>query len=203
MSAAQDGDGVDASADWADEHRFEVIIGIPVVHNAVSSCAAHARVPMSAEEFLARAGVVFPALGKAIHRGAVARGRGRALKRGWRTGKSQAAEIRAPIGRVIASVLCSMAFHGQVVQSVEQREDGCTLIAEIPSDRKTFGGVLQVRIDRGANHSTTLDAKAEIPGQLYDWGKSKQTLADLFADVLALPSSRTLGPGIAAAPPAP
>ncbi|MDT0467234.1 hypothetical protein [Streptomyces gibsoniae] len=84
-----------------------------------------------------------------------------------------------------------------------QGEDGCTLIAEIPSDYKTFGGVLQVRIDRSANRGTTLHATAEIPGQLYDYGKSKQTLADLFADVLALPGSRTLGTGITAVPPAP
>lgn len=203
MPAVHDGDGVDASADWADEHRFEVIIGIPVVRNAVNTCAAHARVPMSAEEFLARAAVVSPGLDRAMRRGAVARGRRWALKRGWRTGNSQEAEIPAPVGRVIASVLCSMSFHGQVVQFVEQGEDGCTLIAAIPSDYKTFGGVLQVRIDRSATRGTTLHAAAEIPGQLYDYGKSKQTLADLFADVLALPGSKTLGTGITAAPPAP
>lgn len=203
MSAVHDGDGVDASPDWADEYRFEVIIGIPVVRKAVSSCAAHARIPMSAEEFLAKAAVAFPALGGAMHRGAATRGRTWALKRGWRTGTSRVAEIPAPVGRTIASVLCSMAFHGQVVRSVEQWEDGCTLIAEIPSDRKTFGGVLHVHIDRSAHRSTTLHAGAEIPGQLYDWGKSKQTLADLFADVLALPNSKTLGTGIAATPPAP
>lgn len=94
-----------------------------------------------------------------------------------------------------------MAFHSQAVRSVEQREDGCTLTAEIPSDRKTFGGVLQVDVDRGANRSTTMHAEARIPGQLYDWGKSKQTLTDLFADVLALPNSKVRAIGITAAPP--
>ncbi|MGW1809818.1 hypothetical protein [Streptomyces sp. NPDC002078] len=184
MSAEQDGNGADAAADWADEHRFEVIIGVPVVRQAISSCAAHAQVPMSAEEFLARAAVVFPALGRAIRSGSAARGRARALKRGWRTGRSQETGIPAPIGRVIASVLCSMAYHGQAVHSVEQREGGCT------------PGVLQVDIDGGDDRTTTVHAKAEIPGQLYDWGKSRQTLAALFADILALPGSRTLGTGI-------
>jgi hypothetical protein len=196
MSAERDGNGADAAADWADEHRFEVIIAVPVVREAISGCAAHARVPMSAEEFLARAAVVLPALGRAIRSGSAARGRARALKRGWRTGRSQETGIPAPIGRVIASVLCSMAYHGQAVHCVEQREGGCTLTAEIPSDRKTFGGVLQVDIDGGDDRTTTVHAKAEIPGQLYDWGKSRQTLAALFADILALPGSRTLGTGI-------
>lgn len=203
MSAGGDGDGAEAGDGWADDHRFEVIIGVPVVRDALGSCAAQARVPMSAEEFLQRAAVVFPSFGRAMDRGAVARGRDFALKRGWRTGASREAGISAPVGQVIASVLCSMAFHGQVVHAVEQRADGCTLIAEIPTDRKTFGGVLRVRIDRGADRTTALQANAEIPGQLYDWGKSKQTVADLFADVLAFPNGRTLGSGIPAARPAP
>lgn len=202
MSAARE-NGADAGADWADDHRFEVITSVPVVRDAVSACAAHARVPLSVEEFLQRAAVVFPALGRALDRGAAARGRQFALKRGWRTGRSREAETSAPVGRVIASVLCSMALHGQVVHSVEQGADGCTLIAEIPADRKTFGGVLHVRIARGAARGSVLQAQAEIPGQLYDWGKSKQTIADLFAGVLALPGARTPGTVLPAAPPAP
>jgi hypothetical protein len=202
MSSAQDGNGVDAGADWSGDHRFEVVIGIPVVRAAISGCAARAGVPMSAEEFLARAAAVVPAFGRAMNRGAIG-GRALALSRGWGTGTSRDAEIPAPIGRVIACVLCSMAFHAQAVQAVEQREDGCTLTAGIPSDRKTFGGVLRVSVDRGDGGTTTVRAQAQIPGQLYDWGKSKQTLAALFADLLALPSSGTRGIGIAATPTAP
>jgi hypothetical protein len=129
----------------------------------------------------------------------VARGRAFALKRGWHASKSREDQIPAPIGLVIATVLCSMAYHGQSVRSVEQRDNGCTLIAEIPSDFKTFGGVLQVSIERGDNRCTTVAATAKIPGQLYDWGKSKQTIAALFADILALPESNLAAAGVPAA----
>jgi hypothetical protein len=196
MSARQDEQGTGAGADWSHEHRFEVLVGVPEVKAAIERCAAQARVPMSAEEFLAKATMVLPN-GAAIRRGG-ARGRALALRWGLRTGKSQETEINAPVGRVIACVLCSMVYHAQVVRSVEQREDGCTLIAEIPSDVKTYGGVLQVSIGRGRPGSTTVHATAQIPGQLYDWGKSKQTLEALFADVLAMPGAKTLGIGIGA-----
>jgi hypothetical protein len=200
MSAEHDGYGADAGGGWYAEHRFEVITGVPAVSRAIGSCAAHAPARMSAEEFLAKAAVVLPHA--AIRRGG-ARGHGLALRWGWRTDKSREAEIPAPVGRVIASVLCSLAYHGQAVHSVEQREDGCTLTAEIPSDFKTFGGVLAVNVRRGSSGSTTVQATAQIPGQLFDWGKSKQTLAALFADVLALPGAKTLGIGIEATPAAP
>lgn len=178
------------------EHRFEVIVGTPEVVAAIRRCTVQARVSMSAEEFLARAAAVIPHLDTAIRDGAAQRGRALALRRGWRVEKSQEVEIPAPIGRVIARVLCSLAYHGQVVHSVDQREDGCTLTAEIPSDPETFGGVLRVSIGRGQPGSTVVRAKAHIPGQLYDWGKSKQTLAALFNDVLALPGAKTLEIGI-------
>jgi hypothetical protein len=201
MPAENDGYRADAADDWYGEHRFAVITNIPAVSRAIGSCAAHAPARMSAEEFLARAAVVFPR-GPAMRRGA-ARGHGLALRLGWRTVKSREAELPAPVGRVIASVLCSLAYHGQTVDSVEQREDGCTLTAEIPSDFKTFGGVLEVNVRRGSGGSTTMHATAQIPGQLFDWGKSKQTLAALFADVLALPGAKTLGIGIETTPAAP
>lgn len=201
MSAGHDGHVADAGGDWYAEHRFEVITSVPAVSSAIGSCAAHAPTRMSAEEFLARAAVVLPH-GTAIRRGS-ARGRALALRWGLRTDKSRETEIPAPVGQVIASVLCSLAYHGQAVHSVEQREDGCTLTAEIPSDLKTFGGVLQVSVSRGSSGSTTVHATAQIPGQLYDWGKSKQTLAALFADVLALPGAKTLGIGIGITPAAP
>jgi hypothetical protein len=40
--------------------------------------------------------------------------------------------------------------------------------------------------------------RAIIPGQLYDLGKSKQTIADLFADLFSLPESATIALGVPA-----
>ena len=53
-------------------------------------------------------------------------------------------------------------------------------------------------IERIDDRRSTVQATADIPGQLYDWGKSRQTLAALFADVLALPESEMAATGVAA-----
>ena len=188
MSDQQDG-AADAAGttdlpgtDWSDDHRFAVVVGIPAVQQAVAQRMAQARLPMSADEFLYRAAMVLPGMGNAMQRGSE---RGQALGRsmGARTGKSRDGESPAPIGHAIADTLCSLAAHGQAVQSVEQGEDGCVLVAAIPSDRKTFGGMLRVSLTRTPDGRTAVHAQAEIPGQLIDWGKSKQTLADLFTDL--------------------
>ncbi|HEV2637952.1 MAG TPA: hypothetical protein VGX23_22570 [Actinocrinis sp.] len=196
MAGAQDG-GVGGAVHWTDDHRFEVVVAVPVVQQAVNACAAQARLPMSAQQFLAVAAaqVPIPAVRLALHVGAAERGHAMGLKLGFRTGKSRGDLVPAPIGLVTAVALCSLAYHGQVVRSVEQSENGCTLIGEIPSDAKTFGGVLRVQVARSDARQTFVHAAAEIPGQLYDWGKSKKSVADLFAAVLALPGAASAGSG--------
>lgn len=112
------------------------------------------------------------------------------MRHGYRTGKSQAAEFTAPIGHVIAAVLCSLARNSQAVTKAEQLEDGCILTAGISSDWKTYGGNLTVDVRR-IPQGTAVEATATIPGQLYDWGKSKKVLATLVADVPAfLPATQ-------------
>ena len=188
MADVQDGNGSPAAADWSDEHRFAVVAAVPVVRDAVRVRAERAKLPMSAEEFLAKSAMVVPGLGRAMDRGAVARGRRLGFRCGVGVDKSTDRELADPIGRVIADVLCSLAAHGQVVVSVEQHDNGCTLKADIPSDHKTFGGDLRVSIERNGSGGTSVHAEAEIPGQLIDWGKSKQTLADLMAEIGAPPA---------------
>ncbi len=173
------------SDDWSQEHRMDSLLARPEVQSMVTACSQNARTSISAEQFLARAGAAMPRhLEKAMMRGA-ARGRRLGLRWGMKTGKTQTAEFAAPIGHVSAAVLCSLARNSQPVTSVEQLDDGSVLVAEIPSDPKTFGGVLTIEIRR-CETGTSVTGTATIPGQLYDWGKSKQTLATLIADVPAL-----------------
>lgn len=153
----------------------------------LDACAQNARQGMSGEEFLLRFAnslTVVPGAKTAFLSG-VARGRERGLQRGYQTGKSQSAEFAAPVGHVIAAVLCSLARNSQAVTATEQLEDGCRITADIPSDRRTFGGILTVAIGPGPQ-GTAVEAGATIPGQVYDWGKSKKVLATLVADVPAL-----------------
>jgi hypothetical protein len=174
---------------WADEYRLEILLARPEVQSMVSACAQNARVGMSGEEFLVQFAntmqllTPMPGARSAFLRGA-AHGRERSLRRGYQTGKSQSAEFTAPIGHVITAVLCSLARNSQAVTGTEQLEDGCVLTADIPSDRKTFGGILTVEIGPTPD-GTAVEGTAMIPGQLYDWGKSKKVLATLIADVPA------------------
>jgi hypothetical protein len=156
----------------------------------VSACAQNAHANMSGEEFLRRFANTVPLLmpipgARSAFLNAAARGRERGLRRGLQTGKSQSAEFAAPVGHVIAAVLCSLARHSQAVTGTKQLADGCVLTADIPSDRKTFGGILTIEIGPTPN-GTAVEASATIPGQTYDWGKSKKVLATLIADVPAL-----------------
>jgi hypothetical protein len=137
---------------------------------------------MSAEVWLENASRYFPpGLRSAVLGGAV-RGPRLWVKLGLRTGKTGEAQEQSPVGRVIVAVLCSLAGNSQGVQHVEQDDDGCIITAAIPSDRRTFGGVLRVGI-AGSATNTTINAEAEIPGQIYDWGTSKKALSTLFSDV--------------------
>lgn len=171
---------------WEDEYRLDVLLARPEVQSMVSTCAHNARARMSGEEFLllfASAASVVPGARSGFLRG-VARGRDEGLRRGYRTGKTQAAVFTAPIGHVIAAVLCSLARDSQAVTRTEQLEDGCILTAGIPSDVKTFGGTLTIEVGRIPT-GTAVEGAATIPGQLYDWGKSKKVLSTLIAEVPA------------------
>ncbi|GAA2025495.1 hypothetical protein GCM10009839_24530 [Catenulispora yoronensis] len=173
------------SGDWSTEHRPEVLFARPEVQAMVAACVQNARSSMSAEEFLARAASIMPRpYGKAMLRGAD-RGRRAGLRLGLKTEKTQSAEFTAPIGHVSAAILCSLARNSQPVTAFEQREDGAALTAEIPSDRKTFGGTLTIEIRRDGT-GTGVAGTAVIAGQIYDWGVCKKTLATLFADIPAL-----------------
>ena len=173
--------------DWASEYRLEVLLARPEVQSMVNACVQNARADMSAEEFLLRFAStvrVIPGASSTFLQGA-ARGREHWLSRGLQTGKSRSAVFAAPIGHVITAVLCSLARNSQEVTGTEQLEDGCVITADIPSDRKTFGGILTVEIGPTPN-GTALEGSATIPGQVYDWGKSKKVLATLIADVPTL-----------------
>lgn len=171
---------------WSATVDVTALLTQPAVRSALEACSVNATTGVSAEEFTARVAAALPF--KHMERGylrAVERGRSQALKRGYKTGKTTTERLALPPGTVIAAVLCSLARNSQPVTAVEQYDNGAVLTAEIPSDARTFGGTLRVEIRTDAD-MTVVDASAHIPGQLYDWGKSKKTLATLIADIPAL-----------------
>jgi hypothetical protein len=90
-------------------------------------------------------------------------------------------------GTVIVRAICSFARNGQILQRVQQFEDGCLLEATIPSDMWSLEGALYVSV-RKAGAGTCVEGTSKIQGQLFDWGKSRRCLETLFADLKATPA---------------
>lgn len=171
--------------DWSREIVYKTLIRIPEVRDIVSRHDAMAKKRLSGEEFLAFSDKIIP-LGVSLEKlGAVAQPIYAQL--GVKTGKEYSETLSSPPGTVIASVLCSLARHGQVLQQVRQFEDGCLLEATLPSDMWSFEGVLYISV-RKTETGTRVDGATKIEGQLFDWGKSKRCLETLFADIKATPA---------------
>ena len=176
----RDEDFVTETTDWEHDWRYQNIVRVEAVRAVIANHAAHAPKGISGEAVLALydkimqspvpleslAGIVQP------------------LYESWgiRTGKERTELIETPIGRAIARTLCSLAKHGQTFDSAEQRDSGCVLTAELPSSACALKGKLTVCLLR-RKAGTQVAATTYIPGQMYDWGKSRRCLEHLFHDL--------------------
>ena len=180
----------DTAVDWEQAVRYEQIIRVDEVRAAISRNASSAPKGLSGEALLAlydqfaTSPVPLESLAAIVQ----------PLYDSWgiHTGKECKAIIEVPIGRAIARSLCSLAKHGQTLQNADQYESGCVLSAELPSSVCSFKGALLITLTkRGA--CTQLEAMTNIPGQMYDWGKSQRCLDALLHDLktdMGLPSAR-------------
>ncbi len=171
---------VEAEIAWEDDVRYEAVVRQPGVRTLVDRHAASAKAGLSAENFLALCDAVMP-LPVSLEKLATA-----AMpiyeRLGYAVKKQRAEPVAAPVGRVMLRLLCSLARHGRKLRSVKQSEDGCQFEAELPSNLLTMQGQITITLRRDAAH-TQVAAATKVPGQLYDWGKSKQVLDELFTDL--------------------
>ena len=79
-------------------------------------------------------------------------------------------------------MLCAHARHGRALRDVQQLADGCILTAALPSDLFALEGDLIVAISR-TEGGTSVEARTEIPGQMFDWGKSTRCLDQLLGEI--------------------
>jgi hypothetical protein len=174
-----------ATVDWSNEIRYETLIHHPEVRDLLARQVVQAKKPMSGEDFLASVDklIKFDVPVEQIARIA----QPLATRLGIKTGKVRRETFPLPPGRVIVSVLCSMARRGQTLHDIEQAQDGCTFEAVIPSDMWSFEGALVVTV-RQQDTGTAVEAATRIYGQLFDWGKSTTILNDLFGDIPKLPA---------------
>ncbi|TWT30571.1 hypothetical protein [Blastopirellula retiformator] len=175
--------------DWENDVRYEAIIHVPEVRAAIDCCAQGTAKGMSAETFLS---ICEKVVDSPVSYGALAEiSQSMYAKMGMKTGQERVEEIAAPIGRTIARVVCSLAKHGQKIESVQQGDGGCVITAEFPSSIWAMKGELKVSIVQLPT-GTLVGAETIIPGQWFDWGKSTAALALLFDDLqtdMGLPPS--------------
>jgi hypothetical protein len=105
-------------------------------------------------------------------------------KMGIKTGKKKTSVFAEPTGQVIVEVLCALAKNGLPLVKVHQGQSGCVIEAKLPSDFWALEGQVIVTVEH-AGEGTNVEAATNIPGQLFDWGRSTRCLETLFGDIRA------------------
>ena len=174
--------------DWSDCLEYETLVRIPEVRDRIARAAAQAKKTMSAEDFLDKysgAASKLAGLPVSLPMTSIAQfAQTTYAKMGVRTGKSRTEFVTQPAGQVIVSLLCSLARHGRSLREVHQLTDGCVLVAALPSDLFAMEGELIITVAR-TSRGTQVEARTEIKGQIFDWGKSTRCLDVLFAELVS------------------
>jgi hypothetical protein len=164
---------------WENDVRYDLIVAVPTVRDRLAAKAAQANTRMTGEKFLDLVDKVYEPIPGISLTTVVEIASPIYAKLGMKTGKERAQAVAGPIGRVLADVLCLLALNGYTVKGVHQGSDGCVLECALPSDWRAFAGKIVVTVERHGT-GTLVKAATSIPGQLYDWGKSKQALDRIF-----------------------
>jgi hypothetical protein len=167
--------------DWETEVRYEAILKYPGVRESIEHHAQQAPKRLTGEQFLKLADKLLPTGVPLETVASVVQPLYARL--GIKTGKERTQSIPVPVARVIVRTLCSLARNGQRIRHVTQATDGCLLEAVLPSDLFALEGGLLVTVRR-TGLQAEVSAATHIAGQLYDWGKSKRCLNQLFTDML-------------------
>jgi hypothetical protein len=164
--------------DWAHETSYRALIGRPIVRDLLAQASARAKASMSGEEFLDKflfkgVPVAEPIVGMIVPL---------YEQLGAKTGKKRAEHIELPVGRAVVAALCALASRGQHLKDVRQADNGCLITAEIPSDIWSWAGELRIAISADGD-GTRIEAETYVPGQMFDWGKSKRVINQLYDGV--------------------
>ncbi|BBO36085.1 hypothetical protein [Lacipirellula parvula] len=172
--------------DWSDVIDYETLIAIPAVRDRIARASAQSKKRMTGEEILdlygkalgKLAGVPLPLSMSTI--AGVAQST--YAKLGVKTGKSLSGAYVVPVGEMLVRLLCSLAKEGRALRDVHQLSDGCIVRAALPSDLFALEGDVVVSVTRIAGGSC-IEAATEIPGQMFDWGKSTRCLGAMLAEL--------------------
>ncbi len=167
---------------WWEEKDLKLVVENPAVQDIIKHYIAQSKKSISADVFLKRIDLLLsPLAGVSVQKIADV-----SLpiykKLGVKTGKSKTVVYTDVIQKVVVKVLCSLAKNNYPLLEAKEALNGMILIAEIPSDMKTFGGEVIISLQENeAEVEVRIDAK--IKGQLFDWGKSKSVIKNIHRDI--------------------
>lgn len=172
------------SIDWSDLVDYEQLISIPAVRDRIARAAAQAKKRMTGEEILDLYGKAMDKFtGVPLPMSKLAGAAQSAYaKMGVKTGKSRSGGYAVPVGEMLVRLLCSLAKEGRTLRDVQQLSDGCIVKAALPSDLLALEGDLVVAVTR-LGTGCCIEAHTEIPGQMFDWGKSTRCLDAMLAEL--------------------
>lgn len=175
----------DGPIDWSETANYEDLLRVREVRDLIAQHASMAKKRMDVEEFLSICDNAFSPIKGLSSKTVTGIVQPMLSAMGVKTGKTRSQVFPRPVGRIIVAALCSLARHGRPLRQVNQGHDGCVIEATLPSDVYSCAATVVVSISRTGG-GTLVEAAATVPGQLYDWGKSKRCLNELFNDLEAV-----------------
>ena len=167
---------------WWEEKDLKLVVENPTVQGIIKRYLAQSKKSISADVFLKRIDTIFSPLTGLSLKEVVDVALPIYKKLGIKTGKSKTVSYTDLIQKVLLKILCSLAKNNYPLIEAKEALNGMVLIAEIPSDMKTFGGEVIISLkENEAEVEVGIDAK--IKGQLFDWGKSKSVIKNIHKDI--------------------
>ena len=170
--------------DWRTSVDVQTILANSHVRGLIAEVSGNRPSGMSGEQFLDISDKVFSVIGiGGVSTKLIADVAQPLYARiGIKTGKEETRGYQSPTGQTIAATLCSLASRNQTLKDAAQADDGCVLTATVPSSIYAFEGDLVVTIER-RDAGAMVTGAVTIPGQAFDWGRSKRVLRDMFKDI--------------------
>lgn len=170
--------------DWVELTDYEQLMTVPTVRDRIARAAAQSKKKMTGEEFLDLYMEALTGLGGASLPMSKLAGLAQSAyaKMGVKTSKSRSVTLATPAGEVLVRLLCSLAKEGRTLRDVQQLSDGCIVRAALLSDWLALEGDLIIAVRR-VGGVTLVEAQTDIPGQMFDWGKSTRCLESLLSEL--------------------
>lgn len=172
-----------AVTDWTQSLVYRDIVARPEVRSLIDAANARAKTGMTGEDFLKKADGVLKLATGGVPVSVIGEiAKPISEKMGIKMGKTASRRFDLPPGRTIVAALCSMAARGQTLKAARQAADGLVLEATLPSDLWAFEGKLTATFRRDGS-GTLVEAASQVPGQVFDWGKSERAFKVLFDEI--------------------